>query len=151
MQAGRELFIVGDTMNPLSVFCYHGEPKMITTLFKTIEVSVCSLLPYFDSFISLSPFMRRSLSPWLGFSLFYPYIFTVTSPSSYFCFSLSFVSFLAFHITVLSFLPHVLPLLLTLANSFFPSCFSPSLYSCSFFSSACHSLQSQKGSGWHFM
>ncbi|KAG0710141.1 hypothetical protein GWK47_023423 [Chionoecetes opilio] len=38
MQAGRELIIVGDSMNPLNVFCYRGESKMITTLFKTIEL-----------------------------------------------------------------------------------------------------------------
>lgn len=73
MQAGRELFIVGDTMNPLSVFCYHGEPKMITTLFKTIEVSVCSLLPYFDSFFSLSLLLCVVLSHLdLAFPFFAP-------------------------------------------------------------------------------
>ncbi|XP_063845122.1 nuclear envelope integral membrane protein-like isoform X1 [Scylla paramamosain] len=38
MQAGRELIIVADPKNPLSVFCYRGERKMLTTFFKTIEL-----------------------------------------------------------------------------------------------------------------
>ncbi|XP_045107782.1 nuclear envelope integral membrane protein 1-like isoform X2 [Portunus trituberculatus] len=40
MQAGRELIIVADSKNPLYVFCYHGERKMLTTFFKTIELRV---------------------------------------------------------------------------------------------------------------
>lgn len=38
MRAGRELIIVGDSHNPLNVFCYQGEAKTLTTFFKTIEL-----------------------------------------------------------------------------------------------------------------
>nr|XP_045590275.1 nuclear envelope integral membrane protein 1-like isoform X2 [Procambarus clarkii] len=38
MHAGRELSVREDGKNKLHIFCYKGEPKTLTTLFKTIEL-----------------------------------------------------------------------------------------------------------------
>ncbi|KAK8726774.1 hypothetical protein OTU49_010046, partial [Cherax quadricarinatus] len=40
MHAGREMIVTGDGKTALHVFCYKGEPKTLTTLFKTIELNL---------------------------------------------------------------------------------------------------------------